>query len=407
MQTLILLLGLLFLGACGSADQPSPFSDLSAPDSSFGGSPGVSGGAQGESGSGGISGAGTGGSAGALAEPLDAGADAPVFWDATVVDGSSSDGAVDGSLGGFGSFGGGGSSGSAGALSGGSGGSGGDSGAGAGGLGGSAGSGGLGASGASGGTGGVAGTGGGGSGGLGGSGGQAPNCVQDQFNNQCRDSAENDGWLQTDKLGKCFQDRCCSGCTEGGVVNGTSCEPGTSLRACGYGGLACEDCEDFNECTDDACVGGTLCSNQGKIDVACTSISSTGKGVCKAQIGGSYGCIPCGGIAELCCVGDTCDSGLSCVNDRCKAPCGNSGEVCCSGSYCNTGLFCQSGTCEAPPSCGGLNEACCATGSQCKSSLSACVNGVCISCGNPNGPCCPGAVCTSGYFCIGGSCGTR
>src|SRR5574341_188527 len=47
-------------------------------------------------------------------------------------------------------------------------------------------------------------------------------------------------------------------------------------------------------------------------------------------------------------------------------------------------------TAPAPPlPCGGPDQPCCTSGTPCTSpSFSACVNGVCVACGNFNDPCC-------------------
>jgi hypothetical protein len=48
---------------------------------------------------------------------------------------------------------------------------------------------------------------------------------------------------------------CCTGCWDG-----TTCREGDELTACGIGGEACDDCEDGNACTQDACDPERFCS---------------------------------------------------------------------------------------------------------------------------------------------------
>src|SRR5262249_4244997 len=55
---------------------------------------------------------------------------------------------------------------------------------------------------------------------------------------------------------------------------------------------------------------------------------------------------PCGGNAQLCCSGSSCDPGFVCVALLCTA-CGATAQPCCSGNTCNAGLSCVGAVCVA------------------------------------------------------------
>lgn len=177
---------------------------------------------------------------------------------------------------------------------------------------------------------------------------------------QCAHLAQGSNVLCAFGLGKCQQGACCDGCW-----NGTQCIRTKTTAACGYGGNACQSCDDGNSCTEDKCSAGGVCSNMGKPveGQACTS------GVC--HLGG---CVGCGGAAQQCCAGDTCNTDLRCGS---------------------TGL------CEQ---CGALNQACCPNSTCDNSSLACAFNNtafICKTCGGKGQPCCTGNTCGPNLYCLG------
>ncbi len=115
--------------------------------------------------------------------------------------------------------------------------------------------------------------------------------------------------------GRCGGGSCCEGCWDG-----TACQPGDTLDACGSGGFACAACDDGNQCTVDACIDGS----------------------CEAAVAGT---------------GSPCDDGNECTSEACD------GGTCvatpvATGTLCAGGR-CAGGVCE---SCGGMGEQCCLTG---------------------------------------------
>jgi hypothetical protein len=84
--------------------------------------------------------------------------------------------------------------------------------------------------------------------------------------------------------------------------------------------------------------------------------------------------------------GDACDGEMRCYHETCW-PCGGPDQLCCSGAGslycpnmangdCNNTLDVEYPICES--SCGGIGEACCATGDPCES-IGTCTNGTCES----------------------------
>lgn len=69
---------------------------------------------------------------------------------------------------------------------------------------------------------------------------------------------------------------------------------------------------------------------------------------------------PCGGNAQHCCHGDTCDTDYQCVTGFCQAtPCGDEGDRCCLGN-CAPNLLCAGDVCTSY--CGHLAQPCCVGG---------------------------------------------
>lgn len=128
--------------------------------------------------------------------------------------------------------------------------------------------------------------------------------------------------------------------------------------------------------------------------------------VLSATVPTANGSTPCGGAGLPCCIIDSCDPGLACVNE-CNSgdttagtgsgaqiceptcvPCGGNGEPCCSLGDCQSGLTCDLGLIIINPP----ND----TGS------GGTFNGFgphCVPCGDAGEPCCNGTVCNEGAFC--------
>ncbi len=99
--------------------------------------------------------------------------------------------------------------------------------------------------------------------------------------------------------GTCRARACCTGCW-----NGTACQAGSAVAACGAAGGACASCSDTNVCTDDACTAGACVrtNNTASCDdgAFCTSGDTCAAGACGA-----------GARA-------TCDDGLACTGNTCS-----------------------------------------------------------------------------------------
>jgi hypothetical protein len=99
----------------------------------------------------------------------------------------------------------------------------------------------------------------------------------------------------------------------------------------------------------------------------------------------------CGTLDQSCCAsGAACTTGLSCVSGTCETTpvvCGGVGDVCCSSApACSTGLTCASGTCQDPyPNCGASGQPCCAAIVVCDPGLTCLGTDVC---GVPPPPAC-------------------
>jgi hypothetical protein len=150
------------------------------------------------------------------------------------------------------------------------------------------------------------------------------------------------------------------------------------------------ECDDGNECTDDACdpvAGCVATDNSAPCDDgdACTTDDACEAGACA------------GGPALACddgneCTDDACETGVGCVHTDNTAPCDD-------GELCTTSDACSGGACAGTPvSCGD-------DGSPCTEDVCDPATG---SCGIPavdGAPCDDGAVCTLADQCTAGACG--
>lgn len=232
-------------------------------------------------------------------------------------------------------------------------------------------------------------------------------------------------------------------CGAGFVCRNSQCVP------CGAAGSPCcinpgtLDCVGANVCTagricapcggpfQQCCRGAAPCNSN---TLACTGPAP---GLCTpAQP-------PCGGFGQPCCRNQpACGAGAVCspASNTCVA-CGTPGAPCCPNRRCVVNNFACMGagndaTCQ--PTCGALNQVCCADGScttaatRCQPGLGdrrclpcgganqlCCTDGTpacstagqqcfandrCQSCGQNLQQCCPGATCAAGNQCINGQC---
>jgi len=111
----------------------------------------------------------------------------------------------------------------------------------------------------------------------------------------------------------------------------------------------------------------------------------------------------CGKKDAFCCDSETpCESGLACLDHRCRE-CGGQGQPVCDrkGSSCESGLIQHNGQCVK---CGLTGNPCCQDGQACReqNALTAkhaeCINRVCQKCGTHGTRVCPGGECLSGYL---------
>lgn len=176
------------------------------------------------------------------------------------------------------------------------------------------------------------------------------------------------------KTGTCDGGYCgrCPGCyTKTGL-----CMPGTNLTACGTGAVACDNCNDGNDCTKDVCsTGGCLHSVLGNGNT-CTG------GVCYA-----------GNCCKGCVLNNTCQAGV--VLDACGAA-GGECKTCDKPSNPCLRATCTAGACGTEPV--PLGTAC-SDGDVCNGE-EAC---------DGNGTCTPGTKkdCTSNDPCIDSKCDSK
>jgi hypothetical protein len=167
-----------------------------------------------------------------------------------------------------------------------------------------------------------------------------------------------------------------------------------------------KDCCSDSKCSTTPGFWGGVCTG-GCWKQSCTASRANG-GCCESHpyCNPTFGCTAYQGLAGGDCIDDAgCESGLTCVNMKCKAPCTAS----CTGKSCgDDGCGGSCGTC-ASGSC--VNGSCCVpncTGKTCGDngcggSCGSCGAGTCIS-GSCCMPSCGGKTC--GDNGCGGSCGT-
>eukprot|EP00892_Ulva_mutabilis_P007136 jgi/Ulvmu1/4795/UM020_0080.1 len=166
---------------------------------------------------------------------------------------------------------------------------------------------------------------------------------------------------------------------------GAVCDQTAILPGCGGENEPCCNGLDCNEDLMD--------NKRAFYDLICMSTETAGqeKRVCKRPeepvLSQSFGC---GGLAEKCCSGDTCDGINACNFGVCTSlqdpgSCAQPGDVCCDGSICQ-GQFLTCDTDEESMfenlciRCGGEGQPCCmdSEGVACSGSNMECSDGVCI-----------------------------
>ena len=238
--------------------------------------------------------------------------------------------------------------------------------------------------------------------------------------------------------GACSPTTCPTGCCD----PSGQCRTGTEFNACGFGGLACADCQkegdDFcdpqvkacgsKKQTCDATTCGSGCCTTFQGSPACVSGTST-----LACGNGGAACINCAMKGEACnpatkaCVSAPCGpndclgccAGSSCVPGQSNTQCGSGGLSCTdcttTGELCNP----SNGQCQKnPPVCGPMNcNGCCAGDvcvtsegdtqcgvggvacTDCTASGESCSGGTCVTTCNTTTckGCCDTGVCTAGF----------
>jgi hypothetical protein len=251
-------------------------------------------------------------------------------------------------------------------------------------------------------------------------------------------------------------------------AGGTEPRTGTGSPAGGEAGLLVPDAADAPDLAPAMADAGHLPPTCGGVGERCCPGSTCGPSmVClPSPGGGGLRCVPCGKAFEPCCAGSTCEGAGCCFAGDCLAPgqmcrtfsgkeygactagrcaCGGEGETCCPsatsltgpGTCASAGLTCGTGSdpkcvrcgaklgpccadqvctdpgtvCNGPVglciSCGESGGLCCpADGGKpaCKSPGEACDRGYCHACGQPGQPCCTGDVCAGKNCCSGGQC---
>lgn len=192
-----------------------------------------------------------------------------------------------------------------------------------------------------------------------------------------------------------------------------SCHQGTCCVGC-WDGSRCrtnevEACGDAfttrgvcSSCNDQNSCTDDSCSNGICANTAKRQFSTCPSGQCSRL----NMCTACGGPNQECCDGTTCESGAVCLNagssEAWCSPCGGLNEPCCGGVTCEGTLQCNAS--QMCSDCGGIGQACC-LGNTCEDvpCSGTWPSGQCV-CGGPNQPCCPDAWnrCNPGL-----ACGTR
>ncbi len=184
--------------------------------------------------------------------------------------------------------------------------------------------------------------------------------------------------------GTCIGTTCCAGCIQGGA-----CQTGNALAACGTGGGACNNCDDGDPCTKDAC-GTSGCVHTPITDTAtacsdgdqCTTGDHCQSGVCTGTAINCDDSQPCtkdtcdksSGTCQHANLANTtaCNDGNDCTtNDAC-----NNGKCQGVGKSCDDGNPCTTDTCSANTCSNANNTNACQGGDKCKVNTT-CSNGTC------------------------------
>ena len=198
----------------------------------------------------------------------------------------------------------------------------------------------------------------------------------------------------------------CSGCCQ----NGT-CQPGTSVNACGTGGAACTTCSSGGSCTLGACQNVVV----PQVGDKCVANADCGAaGLCAADV-------PGGGYCTQDCTTTACPSGASCValsatQKLCLRACqGTSGcrtEQLCQSNLClpkcTADSDCASSNCDVSSGLCGASRVgrTCSADADCGQAPAFCdtsaAGGYCsLPCGGPTNSTCPaGSNCTSAGVCL-------
>ena len=155
------------------------------------------------------------------------------------------------------------------------------------------------------------------------------------------------------------------------------------------------DCNDFNTCTVNTCVG-SICQTANQPDGTgcddgqyCTDVDGCSAGVC----GGTSR--DCTGLNDDCNQG-ACNEGT----DACEPQAINQGVVCDDGQYCVVDTTCNAGVCQ-----GGGARDCSGAGDQCNSGVCDEPGDACVAQPDFDGQACDdGAYCNTGETCSGGAC---
>jgi MYXO-CTERM domain-containing protein len=204
----------------------------------------------------------------------------------------------------------------------------------------------------------------------------------------------------TGKTSTCDGGYCgtCPGC----YIKTGLCFPGTAVDACGVGAVACDNCNDSNECTKDTCATTGRCMNAVLSNqTACTGGLCFG-GACCTGCYNSSGC-QSGTILDACGA-----AGAECK--VCEKPSNPCLRAICSAGGCSTepvpsGTTCSDGdVCNGDESCDGAGNCVKGTAKDCTTS-DPCLIGKCdpsrgcVTTPNTGGICSDGNACTIGDKC--------
>jgi hypothetical protein len=156
--------------------------------------------------------------------------------------------------------------------------------------------------------------------------------------------------------------------------------------------LLCVPCGEAGEpcCGSETCDSGFVCEPC-LFETVPGEGAGAGNGVIPCPLGSPDVCLPCGGLAQRCCEGETCNEGFDCrvlgletagegsgagrVSTTC-VPCGALDQPCCDQQTClGDNLICGAELCEE---CGDIGEQCCPNDT-CPGSGGLCTAGVCAA----------------------------